>query len=1029
MVSTGLEKRLQEVLNQRQQSSKLRSLKPSPAQSVDFSSNDFLSLSSNAEFRADYLRALSTREFPLGSTGSRLLDGNSTFAEKLEQDIAAFHGSEAGLLTNSGFDANVSIFTYLPQPGDIIVFDELIHASVHDGMRQSRARATLAFRHNDIGHLRKVLIRFSNKSIPSNIFVAVESVYSMEGDLAPLMEMAELIEELFPGGNAHMIVDEAHATGIYGPLGAGRVSELGLENRVSIRLHTFGKALASNGAIILCSPTIRLYLINYARPLIYTTFMSYPSLMAIKVAYNWLKEGKVDCLSKRLTHLIGHLHQRLQLLGEEIESLEDESLLALPAECPQSPIFALLSSHPRSLAAHCQESGFVVRAVVSPTVPQGTERVRVCLHAGNTEEQIDRFVATASEWLVNQKGVRMKMTVKRLRDIAAAPPTSVAKSPSTLAKLPPCLPPGAMVYELHIWGPAFGLPSIDAPCLATVAYLKQCLPRNSWVLIPTSDPSLNPLGQLPALKDGDLWIGGYRDIVIYLRTSSSGEYDLSKDLTNNQQADCAAYASFIEWRAQPILDLSLYVSSENYSQCTKPALANILTWPNSWFVPHKLREMAKKRSEHLGLKGLDIDSGQDEKGDQGLAAQIPKSLQKPRQTVSSVLGREIGRNKFRLDAVASDFLEPLEEMLGGKKWLVSDSVTSADCLALAYLSLLRGPPDLPQSWLWDTMKSKHPYLEGWVLEKRAECFGPPVSVNLIPENKSSGGTEELPWQPPSPREWHDVVNSAVSNIASTTIGPGSFLEKGELQSPQRLQFSQLNKQQQKQQAVIQIHSQRLFYNDNNPKDQVSVGSETGHHDGLQRQLSVHAPGQDHLGHSQEHTDIEQVTSPLSFEDYKAQMTAIFILEFGIIFHSIFIGLTLAVAGDEFNTLFIVLIFHQTFEGLGLGSRLAVTPWPKDRKWTPYVLGLAYGLSTPVAIGVGLGVRKSYPPGSQTTLIVNGVFDSISAGILIYTGLVELMAHEFMFSNAMRMAKIQTVLSAFVLMCLGAALMALLGKWA
>jgi len=193
--------------------------------------------------------------------------------------------------------------------------------------------------------------------------------------------------------------------------------------------------------------------------------------------------------------------------------------------------------------------------------------------------------------------------------------------------------------------------------------------------------------------------------------------------------------------------------------------------------------------------------------------------------------------------------------------------------------------------------------------------------------------------------------------------------------------------------------------------------------------SVHAPGEDHLSHAREHTDIEQALNPFSLEEYKAQMTAIFILEFGIIFHSVFIGLTLAVAGAEFDTLFIVLIFHQTFEGLGLGSRLAVTPWQTGRTWTPYVLGLAYGVSTPLAIGIGLGVRKSYPPESQTTLIVNGVFDSISAGILIYTGLIELMAHEFMFSQGMRRANIRTVLAAFGVMCLGAALMALLGKWA
>ncbi|KIV94432.1 hypothetical protein PV10_02199 [Exophiala mesophila] len=193
--------------------------------------------------------------------------------------------------------------------------------------------------------------------------------------------------------------------------------------------------------------------------------------------------------------------------------------------------------------------------------------------------------------------------------------------------------------------------------------------------------------------------------------------------------------------------------------------------------------------------------------------------------------------------------------------------------------------------------------------------------------------------------------------------------------------------------------------------------------------STHIPGQDHLGHSQEHNDIEEAHDLSSLEDYKAQMTAIFVLEFGIIFHSVFIGLTLAVAGEEFDTLFIVLIFHQTFEGLGLGSRLAVTPWPKNRRWTPYILGLAYGLSTPIAIAIGLGVRKTYPPESQTTLIVNGIFDSISAGILIYTGLVELMAHEFMFSRSMRRAPTRTVLFAFFTMCLGAGLMALLGKWA
>ena len=234
-----------------------------------------------------------------------------------------------------------------------------------------------------------------------------------------------------------------------------------------------------------------------------------------------------------------------------------------------------------------------------------------------------------------------------------------------------------------------------------------------------------------------------------------------------------------------------------------------------------------------------------------------------------------------------------------------------------------------------------------------------------------------------------------------------------------------------------------------PKEHSGSPTRSGH-------LSSEARGVDHLGHSRTHVDPEAAgaspNSLSSIDNYSAQMTAIFILEFGVIFHSIFVGLTLAVAGEEFSTLYVVLVFHQTFEGLGIGTRFAAAPWPKGRKWPPYLLGIGYSLSTPIAIAVGLGIRSTYAPGSQTSLIVNGVFDSISAGILIYTGLVELMAHEFMFSESMRQASVGKMLGAFGVMCLGAGkcayllalalicmghlktdnlvgLMALLGKWA
>ncbi|CZT40740.1 probable ZRT2-Zinc transporter II [Rhynchosporium secalis] len=191
--------------------------------------------------------------------------------------------------------------------------------------------------------------------------------------------------------------------------------------------------------------------------------------------------------------------------------------------------------------------------------------------------------------------------------------------------------------------------------------------------------------------------------------------------------------------------------------------------------------------------------------------------------------------------------------------------------------------------------------------------------------------------------------------------------------------------------------------------------------GREDDFSCPPGGEDHLGHTRSHSEKD--------ENFAAQMTGLFILEFGVIFHSIFIGLTLAVAGSEFNILYIVLSFHQTFEGLGLGSRLATASWPKGKNWLPWAMGAAFGLTTPIAIAIGLGVRSRFEPGSASTLIVQGVFDSISAGILIYTGLVELMAHEFMFNPEMRKSSIKMMLFAYGCMVLGAGLMAVLGRWA
>lgn len=178
------------------------------------------------------------------------------------------------------------------------------------------------------------------------------------------------------------------------------------------------------------------------------------------------------------------------------------------------------------------------------------------------------------------------------------------------------------------------------------------------------------------------------------------------------------------------------------------------------------------------------------------------------------------------------------------------------------------------------------------------------------------------------------------------------------------------------------------------------------------------------------SDLENQVAKESLSVYAAQVLNVFILEFGIIFHSIFIGLTLSCSGDEFVSLYIVICFHQMFEGLGLGTRVACVDWPRSKRWTPWLLCLGYTLSTPIAIAIGLGVRHSYPPGSRRALITTGVFDSVSAGILIYTGLIELMAHEFLFSDEFKgKGGFKRMIWAYLVMCVGAGVMALLGRWA
>jgi sorting and assembly machinery component 37 len=296
-----------------------------------------------------------------------------------------------------------------------------------------------------------------------------------------------------------------------------------------------------------------------------------------------------------------------------------------------------------------------------------------------------------------------------------------------------------MPLELHVWGPGFGLPSIDAECLGAIAYLLHCLPDEEWKVVSNSDPKACPLGELPALKDGDQWVSRFSSIVAYLSGLPNVDWDLDGALSGAQKADCFAFTSFIESRGQPLLDLSFYVSSENYNGSTKTALSQVLTWPGSWTIPGKLRDRAKKRSEHLGLSSLDVDAAlEDAKTkDTGLTAQIPERLRSPKQTVSALLGKNAAKDRFRLDAVTAEFMEPIEELLGRKEQLQSKDVTSLDCLAIGYLALMQ-QPDLPQDWLKDALHKKYTRLGQWSEAFAKSTFERPLRWR-VPEPVTGSG--------------------------------------------------------------------------------------------------------------------------------------------------------------------------------------------------------------------------------------------------------------------------------------------------
>ncbi len=360
---------LQESLDKRAAANTLRSLR-APSDAIDFTSNDYLGLASSASFARNIAEKYIANSMGTGSGGSRLLSGSTVFVEELEKNIATFHHAEAGLIFNSGYDANIGLFSSVPKRGDTILYDELIHASVRDGIRLSLTQS-FSFIHNDIEDLKKKLLHAKG-----NIFIAIESIYSMDGDLAPLQEVINLAKE----HEAVVIIDEAHAIGVMGEKGQGLSVPYLSEN--CIRVVTFGKALGCHGAIVLGSGLLRSYLINFARSFIYTTALPPHSLYAIKEAYKFFPQ--MDKERAIIYSLANYFNDQLIENGLKDEVAGNDTHI--------QSIFISNNHKVKQMSNVLLENGYDIRPILSPTVKKGTERLRISIHSYNTKEQIDEVI-------------------------------------------------------------------------------------------------------------------------------------------------------------------------------------------------------------------------------------------------------------------------------------------------------------------------------------------------------------------------------------------------------------------------------------------------------------------------------------------------------------------------------------------------------------------------------------------------------------------------------------------------------------
>ncbi len=383
-----LPEKLMEKIAQREAKNALRELVVSSGK-VDFASNDYLGIARNEDFHETINKFLDETGIPaIGATGSRLLTGNNLAYEEAESFIEAYHESEAALIFNSGYDANLGFFSSVPQRDDLVLYDEFVHASIRDGISMGKARH-FKYKHNDLEDLRKILERYRND--PGNhsgvVYIATESVFSMDGDSPDLRSLAVLSHT----EGCLLVVDEAHAVGIYGPHGSGLVCKLGLEDKVFARVVTFGKALGCHGAAVLGPEPLKQYLVNFARSLIYSTALPPHSVFSVYMAYKFLS-------SKQGQEAMNKLRSNIDIFRSAINKhrLDDNFI---PGSSAIQSCLIPGNNKVKAVADMLQIRNFDVRPILSPSVPESKERLRFCLHTHNTEEEIDEVIKQLANFL------------------------------------------------------------------------------------------------------------------------------------------------------------------------------------------------------------------------------------------------------------------------------------------------------------------------------------------------------------------------------------------------------------------------------------------------------------------------------------------------------------------------------------------------------------------------------------------------------------------------------------------------------